>query len=113
MTAAARDGLQDDGERIHAFTHLSMSIATVPAFTTYVFRRGASPDETLARWHKLKRATSDVVVAHGARLAINTVSASITRRIYRPKRRSRYCHAQNSFNYFDPDNMLNPGKLTL
>ncbi|MCO5182607.1 MAG: FAD-binding oxidoreductase [Anaerolineae bacterium] len=115
MTAAARDGLQDDGERIHAFTHLSHVYRDgASVYTTYVFRRGASPDETLTRWHKLKRATSGVVVAHGGTISHqHGVGVDHAPYLSAEKGELGIAMLKNSFNYFDPDNMLNPGKLTL
>ncbi|MDH4142212.1 MAG: FAD-binding oxidoreductase [Chloroflexota bacterium] len=61
-----RHGLEADGERVHAFSHLSHVYPSGSSlYTTYVFRLAADPDETLARWHRLKRAASDVIAAHG------------------------------------------------
>ena len=62
-----RHGLDDIGERVHAFSHLSHVYPTGSSlYTTYLFRLAADPDETLARWRRLKRAASQVIVAHGA-----------------------------------------------
>jgi len=62
-----RHGLDHTDERVHAFSHLSHVYASGSSlYTTYVFRLSADPDETLARWSRLKRAASEVIVDHGA-----------------------------------------------
>jgi alkyldihydroxyacetonephosphate synthase len=62
-----RHGLDEVGERVHAFSHLSHVYPTGSSlYTTYVFRLGADPDETLDRWRRLKREASEVITAHGA-----------------------------------------------
>jgi alkyldihydroxyacetonephosphate synthase len=61
-----RRGLDDVGERVHAFSHLSHVYPDGSSiYATYVFRRAADPDETLERWRRLKRAASEAIVAGG------------------------------------------------
>ncbi len=46
-----RHGLEDVGERVHAFSHLSHVYPTGSSlYTSYIFRLAADPDETLDRW---------------------------------------------------------------
>ncbi|MBC7232461.1 MAG: FAD-binding oxidoreductase [Chloroflexi bacterium] len=65
---ALRDGLQDIGERVLAFSHLSH---TYPwgsnVYTTYLYRIPANgdPEETLRRWQVLKTAASQAIIAAG------------------------------------------------
>ncbi len=67
---ALRHGLDEVDERVHAFSHLSHVYPTGSSlYTTYVFRRADDPDETLERWRRLKRAASDVIVAHGGTIS--------------------------------------------
>jgi len=67
---ALRHGLEADGERVHAFTHLSHVYPSGSSlYTTYVFRLAADPDETLDRWRRLKRAASEVIVAGGGTIS--------------------------------------------
>jgi len=65
-----RHGLEDVGERVHAFSHLSHPYATGSSlYTSYVFRLAADPDETLERWRRLKTTASEVIVRHGATIS--------------------------------------------
>ncbi|HSC85478.1 MAG TPA: FAD-binding oxidoreductase [Pseudomonas sp.] len=50
-----RQGLNDEGEQVHVFTHLSHVYGQGSSiYTTYVFRPGSSYVQTQARWEKLK-----------------------------------------------------------
>ncbi len=67
---ALRQGLAADDERVHAFSHLSHVYASGSSlYTTYIFRLAADPDETLARWRRLKAAASEVIAAHGGTIS--------------------------------------------
>jgi alkyldihydroxyacetonephosphate synthase len=67
---ALRHGLEADGERVHAFSHLSHVYPSGSSlYATYVFRQAADPDETLDRWRRLKRAASETIVAHGGTIS--------------------------------------------
>ena len=67
---ALRQGLDGDGERVHAFSHLSHVYPSGSSlYATYVFRQAVDPDETLDRWRRLKRAASEVIVAHGGTIS--------------------------------------------
>ena len=67
---ALRHGLDADGERVHAFSHLSHVYPSGSSlYATYVFRRADDPDETLDRWRRLKRAASETIVAHGGTIS--------------------------------------------
>jgi len=65
-----RHGLDDRGERVHAFSHLShVYPGGSSLYVTYVFRLAEDPDETLDRWLSLKTAASDVIVRHGGTIS--------------------------------------------
>lgn len=67
---ALRHGLEADGERVHAFSHLSHVYPSGSSvYATYVFRRATDPDETMDRWRRLKRAASETIVAHGGTIS--------------------------------------------
>jgi len=73
---ALRHGLEGDvngdgeGERVHAFSHLSHVYPTGSSlYATYVFRSSADPDETLDRWRRLKTAASEAIVEHGGTIS--------------------------------------------
>ena len=65
-----RHGLDDVGERVHAFSHLSHVYPSGSSlYATYVFRLAADPDETLDRWRRLKNAASEVIVRRGGTIS--------------------------------------------
>jgi alkyldihydroxyacetonephosphate synthase len=67
---ALRRGLEADGERVHAFSHLSHVYPSGSSlYATYVFRRTADPDEMLDRWQRLKRAASVAIVDNGGTIS--------------------------------------------
>jgi alkyldihydroxyacetonephosphate synthase len=67
---ALRHGLDDAGERVHAFSHLSHLYPDGSSlYATYVFRRSADPDETLERWRRLKTVASEAIVAGGGTIS--------------------------------------------
>ncbi len=65
-----RHGLETEGERVHAFSHLSHVYPSGSSlYTTYIYRLAADPEETLDRWRRLKRAASELIVAHGGTIS--------------------------------------------
>ncbi|WP_374379594.1 FAD-binding oxidoreductase [Pseudomonas fluvialis] len=62
-----REGLADEGERVHVFTHLSHVYAQGSSiYTSYVYRPGGDYAQALGRWQRLKHAASQAIVAnHG------------------------------------------------
>jgi len=70
LAPALRRGLADEGERVHAFTHLSHVYPTGSSlYTTYVFRLADDPDVTLARWRRLKATASASIVRLGGTIS--------------------------------------------
>ena len=65
-----RRGLEADGERVHAFSHLSHVYPSGSSiYTTYLFRLSADPDANLERWGRLKAAASAAIVAGGGTIS--------------------------------------------
>ena len=65
-----RHGLEGDGERVHAFSHLSHVYPSGSSiYTTYLFRLSADPDLTLERWARLKATASAAIVAGGGTIS--------------------------------------------
>ena len=65
-----RHGLDERGERVHAFSHLSHVYPSGSSlYATCVFRIAADPDETLERWRVLKTAASEMIVRHGGTIS--------------------------------------------
>jgi alkyldihydroxyacetonephosphate synthase len=70
LTPALRGGLEDLGERVHAYAHLSHLYPSGSSlYVTYVFRQATDPDGTLERWRRLKRLASETIVAHGGTIS--------------------------------------------
>ena len=57
---AIRTALDDEGEQVHAYTHLSHVYGQGSSiYTTYLFRIGESYEQGMNRWMKLKKAGAD------------------------------------------------------
>jgi alkyldihydroxyacetonephosphate synthase len=65
-----RRALEPDGEKVHAFAHLSHVYPSGSSvYVTYVFRLAVDPDATLARWRSVKGAASRVIVDLGGTIS--------------------------------------------
>lgn len=70
LAAALRHGLESSGERVHAYSHLSHLYPSGSSlYVTYLFRLAQDPDETLARWQRLKGLASETIVRHGGTIS--------------------------------------------
>jgi alkyldihydroxyacetonephosphate synthase len=70
IAPALRHGLDDEDERVHAFSHLSHLYPTGSSlYVTYLYRIAQDPDHTLDRWRRLKRLASEAIVAHGGTIS--------------------------------------------
>jgi len=115
IEAALRGGLQDVGEKVLAFSHLSH---TYPwgsnVYTTYLYRIPAEghPEETLRRWQTLKAAATKAIVAAGGTVT-HQHGIGTDHRPYLSGEKgplgmatlNDLCHR------FDPQGIMNPGKL--
>lgn len=113
MERALERALADRGERVYAFTHLSHVYPTGSSiYTTFLFRLGPEPAETLDRWHALKRAASEAILAGGGTIShqhgIGRDHAAYLRR----EKGALAVEAINAaLETFDPDGIMNPGAL--
>jgi alkyldihydroxyacetonephosphate synthase len=116
---ALRTGLEDIGERVHAFTHLSHLYAYGSSiYTTYLFRiaDGHDPqgcaDETLRRWSVLKSAASQAIVAHGGTISHqHGIGTDHLPYMAAEKGELGMAALRDLCQRFDPDGIMNPGKL--
>jgi len=70
IESAVREAASPLGETPHVFTHLSHVYPTGSSvYTTYVFRLGATPDDTFARWQAMKAAASHAIVSTGGTIS--------------------------------------------
>ncbi|MBK9090644.1 MAG: FAD-binding oxidoreductase [Holophagales bacterium] len=113
VETALRTGLEGEAERVHAFTHLShVYLDGSSLYTTYLFRLGADPDVNLARWRKLKTAASDAIVAGGGTISHqHGVGTDHAPWLAAEKGELGIRALRGLFRTFDPDGLLNPGKL--
>jgi alkyldihydroxyacetonephosphate synthase len=101
------------GEPVHVFSHLSHVYRQGSSiYTTYVFRVGATYEETFERWRALKTAASEAIVAGGGTIShhhgVGVDHAPYLEAEKGPLGMSALAAA---FAAFDPDGMMNPGKL--
>ncbi|HSW13188.1 MAG TPA: FAD-binding oxidoreductase [Solimonas sp.] len=110
---AARDALAVDNERVHAFTHLSHVYRQgCSIYSTFVFRSAGSQEADMERWRRLKAATSAAIVSHGGTIS-HQHGVGRDHAPYLPAEKGplgmgliRAMAAE-----FDPEGMMNPGKL--
>lgn len=110
---AAAQALATDGERVHAYTHLSHVYPQgASVYTTFVYRLAGGYDADLARWQALKRAVSDAIVAGGGTISHqHGVGADHAPWLAAEKGELGLSAMRALFRQFDPDGRMNPGKL--
>jgi alkyldihydroxyacetonephosphate synthase len=108
-----RDGLTGDDERVLVFCHLSHVYCDgASIYFTYLFRRSADPDRTLAHWQRLKQAASEQIVAHGGTISHqHGVGIDHARFLVAEKGQAGLRLLEAACQTLDPDGLLNPGKL--
>jgi alkyldihydroxyacetonephosphate synthase len=113
LAPALRRGLADEGERVHAFTHLSHVYPSGSSlYTTYIFRIGADPDETLRRWSVLKALASRAIFLGGGTISHqHGVGIDHARYLAAEKGPIGMAVLADVMRRFDPDGLMNPGKL--
>jgi alkyldihydroxyacetonephosphate synthase len=113
MEQAATQSLASLGEQVHVFTHLSHVYRQgCSLYSTFVFRAAASYDENLERWARLKRAVSETIVAHGGTISHqHGVGRDHAPYLEAEKGRLGIDAIRAVAREFDPDGMMNPGKL--
>ncbi|HEY53980.1 MAG TPA: FAD-binding oxidoreductase, partial [Caldilineae bacterium] len=110
-----RQGLEAQNERVHAFGHLSHLYPTgAGIYITLIFRIAPSAAETLARWRILKQAASEVIVEHGGTISHqHGVGVDHAPYLAAEKGELGLQALADVASRFDPDGMMNPGKLLL
>lgn len=108
-TAAAAD------EKIHVFTHLShLYPQGASVYTTYLFRLGQTPDETLQRWQAMKAAASEAIVAHQGTISHqHGVGTDHAPYLAAEKGALGMETLADLTRRFDPNGVMNPGKLII
>ena len=106
-------GLEKENEKLIVFSHLShMYTDGASLYVTYLFRRSQDAEQTLERWKKLKTAASETIVRnHGTISHQHGVGSD--HRPYLPQEKGELGiqAIQNFYHTFDPEGIMNPGKL--
>jgi alkyldihydroxyacetonephosphate synthase len=113
VETALRSGIEDAGERVHVFSHLSHLYPTgANIYTTYLFRIAADPEETLRRWQVLKAAASRAIVERGATIS-HQHGVGVDHRPYLAAEKGSLGIGaiESTVAHFDPGHYMNPGKL--
>ena len=110
---AIRTALDDEGERVHAYTHLSHVYGQGSSiYTTYLFRIGESYELGKNRWMKLKKAGADQIVAHGGTISHqHGVGSDHKNYLAEEKGEFGIAAIHGLCKQFDPYGQMNPGKL--
>lgn len=105
--------LEAFGERAHVFTHLSHLYPYGSSiYTTYLFRLAPDPDETLARWQRMKAAASQAIVALGGTISHqHGVGVDHAPYLEAEKGKLGMEVLRGLCKMLDPEHMMNPGKM--
>ena len=108
-----REGLSQRGERVLVFAHLShVYLDGASIYITYLYRRASDPQETLNRWQTLKGTASRIIQAHGGTIS-HQHGVGIDHAAYLGAEKGPLGMRalETVSKVFDPDRMMNPGKL--
>ncbi len=110
---AISGALDDIGEKVHVFTHLSHVYSSGSSiYTTYVFRLADSPEETYFRWRRIKDAASRAIVDQGGTISHqHGVGTDHKTYISAEKGETGMIVLRGLLRAADPENRMNPGKL--
>jgi alkyldihydroxyacetonephosphate synthase len=110
---AAAGALEQHGERLHAYTHLSHVYAQgASVYSTFVYRLAGDYERDLARWRSLKTAVSQAIVANGGTISHqHGVGADHARYLAAEKGELGIEAMRRLCQHFDPQGLMNPGKL--
>ncbi len=115
IEAALRSGLVEDDEKVHVFSHLSHLYRDGSGiYTTYLYRIASNPGETLRRWRVLKAAACrEIVALHGTISHQHGVGTDHQRYLLAEKGALGLAAMRQFYAHFDPEGMMNPGKLVV
>ncbi|WEF33748.1 FAD-binding oxidoreductase [Pseudoduganella chitinolytica] len=113
VEAAAVQALAGCGESVHAYTHLShLYPQGASVYSTFVYRLAGDFDTDMARWRALKGAVSGAIVANGGTISHqHGVGTDHAPYLAAEKGAEGLAAIRALLHHFDPDGMLNPGKL--
>jgi alkyldihydroxyacetonephosphate synthase len=107
------EGLAAIDERVLVFAHLSHVYQDgASIYITYLYRRANDPEETLRRWQILKEAASQAILAHGGTISHQHGVGSDHASYLAAEKGPLGMKALGTITkLFDPDGLMNPGKL--
>ncbi len=110
---ALRHGLEDEGERVYAFSHISHVYPHgANVYTTFIFRLTPDPEENLKRWRRLKHAASEAILRLGGTIS-HQHGVGVDHQPYLEAEKGALGLAilRTIFQAVDPHGQMNPGKL--
>ncbi len=108
-----KNGLSQFNEKALVMTHLSHIYQDgASIYTTFLFRRTADPDQLLERWRVMKDAASREIQHHGGTIS-HQHGVGTDHKSYLPAEKGPLGMEaiRSTAELFDPDGILNPGKL--
>lgn len=102
-----------DKEKVHTFTHVShMYTDGCSVYTTYIYKLSDSPEENLRKWQILKGLASETIIQWGGTISHqHGVGKDHLPYLSREKGALGLQVLGTLGMLFDPENILNPGKL--
>jgi alkyldihydroxyacetonephosphate synthase len=115
VETALRKGLEDAGEKVFVFTHLSHVYPHGSSiYTTYLYRLTADPAENIRRWRVLKGAACEAIVkSRGTISHQHGVGEDHLPYLLAEKGDLGMKMLRSLCRTLDPGEMMNPGKLVL
>jgi len=113
IEAALLNSMDDYGEKVHVFTHLShVYPCGSSVYTTILFRLAHEPEETLIRWRAMKSAACQAIIAlHGTISHQHGIGIDHKAYLEAEKGALGVAALSTLFRRFDPKGIMNPGKL--
>ena len=113
IESALTRALEGEGEKVHVFSHLSHLYPQGSCiYTSYVFRNGKTYEQTFQRWKLLKAAVSEAIVANGGTISHqHGVGVDHLPYLIAEKGELGLGAIKALCRQFDPDGIMNPGKL--
>lgn len=110
VESSGRSALENN---VHAYTHLSHVYAQGSSvYSTFIFPLAPTYGENLERWQKLKRAVSEAIVRNGGTIS-HQHGVGVDHHPYLQAEKGELgLEAMRAlFGHFDPNGIMNPGKL--
>jgi alkyldihydroxyacetonephosphate synthase len=110
---ALRESMEETGERVHIFTHLSHVYPHGSSvYTTLLFRLADDPEQTLTHWRLMKSAASRAIISNGGTISHQHGVGMDHLAYLKAEKGALGIDAIASLcRQFDPKGIMNPGKL--